>query len=203
MNNDTSGNKLNRREALKLGVLGAATISYPNRIIAMTKRSTNRPNILFLMADQYRGDCVGADGHPAIRTPNLGRIAGEGVLFRKAYSCTPTCTPARSALLTGLGPWRNGMLGYGRVAEKYPIEKPQVMRDAGYYTMGIGKMHWHPQRNLHGFHTTILDESGREESVDFRSDYRSWFWSQAPNGDPDATGIGWNEYRSKAYTTNG
>jgi arylsulfatase A-like enzyme len=65
--------------------------------------------------------------------------------------------------------------------------------------MGIGKMHWHPQRNPHGFHQVLLDESGRVESPDFRSDYRSWFWSVAPNLDPDATGIGWNDYRAKAY----
>ena len=152
-----------------------------------------------MMCDQFRGDCIGADGNRAIKTPNLDRIAGEGIRFRCNYTCTPTCTPARSALLTGLSPWHHGMLGYGRVAEKYPIETPRVLRDAGYYTMGIGKMHWHPQRNKHGFHEVLLDESGRAESPEFRSDYRAWFASEAPNLDPDATGIGWNDYRSKAY----
>jgi len=167
--------------------------------------SGGRLNILFIMADQFRGDCVGADvdghqlvckgtsgpgGHPCVQTPNLDRIAREGVLFHRAYSCTPTCTPARAALLTGLAPWHNGMLGYGRVAPRYSQELPRAMADAGYYTLGIGKMHWHPQRNLHGFHRTILDESGREESYDFKSDYRCWFASKAPGRDPDATGIG-------------
>jgi hypothetical protein len=45
------------------------------------------------------------------------------------------------------------------------------------------------QRDLHGFDTTILDEPGRVESPDFRSYYRAWFWSEMPNGDPDATGL--------------
>ncbi|MGH9627077.1 MAG: sulfatase-like hydrolase/transferase, partial [Bryobacteraceae bacterium] len=45
----------------------------------------------------------------------------------------------------------------------------------------------------------LLVVSGREQSVDFRSDYRSWFWSEAPGLDPDATGIGWNDYPAKAY----
>jgi len=160
---------------------------------------TERPNILFLMADQYRGDCIGVDGHPVVHTPNLDRIAREGAHFGRAYSSTPTCTPARAALLTGQSPWSHGMLGYSKVAEKYPVEMPQLLRDAGYYTLGVGKMHWAPQRNLHGFHRTILDESGREQSVDFRSDYRSWFASVAPALDPDATGIGWNDYRAAAY----
>lgn len=65
----------------------------------------------------------------------------------------------------------------------------------GYYTFAIGKLHYAPQRNLYGFHAALLDESGRVESPDFRSDYRSWFASQAPNLDPDATGIGWNAVR--------
>jgi arylsulfatase len=161
--------------------------------------SRTRPHILYLMSDQHRGDCLGVDGNPAIHTPNLDRIAREGARFRCAYSSTPTCTPARSALLTGLSPWHHGMLGYGRVAERYPVETPRALRDAGYYTMGIGKMHWHPQRNPHGFHHVLLDESGRAESPDFRSDYRAWFWSEAPLLDPDATGIGWNDHRAKAY----
>ena len=163
-------------------------------------QGTNRPpHILFLMADQFRGDCLGADGNAPIRTPNLDRIAAEGARFRRAYTSTPSCTPARAAILTGLSPWRHGMLGYGRVAEEYPREMPQLLRAAGYHTLGIGKMHYHPQRNLHGFHQTILDESGRVESEGFRSDYRSWFLSRAPVLDPDATGIGWNDYRPGAY----
>ena len=162
-------------------------------------KSKDRPNLLLLMADQHRGDCVGADGNKAIHTPNLDRLAREGVRFRCAYSTTPTCTPARSALLTGLGPWRHGMLGYGRVGEKYPIEMPRALREAGYYTIGIGKMHWHPQRNAHGFHEMLLDESGRAESPDFISDYRQWFKSEAPDLNPDATGIGWNDYPAKPY----
>ncbi|MFC1806608.1 arylsulfatase, partial [Planctomycetota bacterium] len=159
----------------------------------------DRPNILLLMTDQHRGDCIGADGNKAIKTPHLDRIAKEGALFRAAYSSVPSCTPARSCLLTGLSPWHNGMLGYGRVARKYANEKPRMLREAGYHTLGIGKMHWHPQRARHGFHKTILDESGRAESKSFVSDYRQWFRAQAPQLNPDATGIGWNDYPAKPY----
>src|SRR5271169_6194900 len=73
----------------------------------------DRPNLLLLMADQHRADCVGAAGNSAIHTPNLDRLAQGGVMFRHAYSSTPTCTPARAALLTGMSPWNHGMLGYG------------------------------------------------------------------------------------------
>jgi arylsulfatase A-like enzyme len=166
---------------------------------AAAQTTADRPNILFLMVDQFRGDCIGADGNRAVRTPNLDRLAAEGARFRCAYSSTPSCTPARAGLLTGLSPWRHGMLGYDRVAFEYKHEMPRMLRDAGYYTLGVGKMHYDPQRNLHGFHRTILDESGREQSPGFRSDYRSWFFSVAPTLDPDATGIGWNDYRPGTY----
>ncbi|MGA2195662.1 MAG: sulfatase-like hydrolase/transferase, partial [Bryobacteraceae bacterium] len=108
----------------------------------------SRPNILLLMTDQHRADCIGAAGNNVIHTPNLNRLASGGVLFGHAYSSTPTCTPARAGLLTGQSPWSHGMLGYGRVAEHYPVEMPRLLRDAGYYTTGIGKMHWSPQRAL-------------------------------------------------------
>jgi choline-sulfatase len=190
--------RLSRRDLLKAG-LGTAALALVSKTGARAESKADRPNILFLMADQHRGDCLSSAGHPAVRTPHMDRLAVEGVRFRCAYSSTPTCTPARSAILTGLSPWRHGMLGYGKVAEKYPSEMPRALRDAGYYTLGIGKMHWTPQRCLHGFHQTILDESSRVQSPDFRSDYRAWFYSQAPNLDPDATGLTFNDYRSKAF----
>ncbi|HRY68563.1 MAG TPA: arylsulfatase [Phycisphaerae bacterium] len=158
-----------------------------------------RPNIVLLMADQFRADCLGSDGNKAIRTPNLDGLAADGARFRCAYTSTPSCTPARSGLLTGLSPWHHGMLGMGRMAEHYERELPALLHGAGYYAIGVGKMHYYPQRNLHGFDRTILDESGRIQTADFVSDYRCWFRSLAPTLDPDATGMGWNDYRAKTY----
>jgi arylsulfatase A-like enzyme len=184
---------MDRREFMKAA---AATVAAGRPARAAAAR---RPNLLLLMADQHRGDCLGVAGNKAIATPNLDRIAAEGVRFACAYSSTPTCTPARSALLTGLSPWHHGLLGYGDMAQRYPVEMPRALAEAGYYTIVIGKAHFHPQRNAHGFHRMVLDESGRAEAPEFRSDYRSWFWSVAPALDPDATGIGWNDYRAKSY----
>ena len=189
---------LTRRSVLQLG-LGSLAMTALQARRASSAPAAKQPNILFIMGDQHRGDCVGADGNQAIRTPHLDRIAREGVLFRSAYTAVPSCTPARAGLLTGLSPWHHGMLGYGRVATEYPNEKPKMLREAGYYGVGLGKMHWFPQRNLHGFHKTLLDESGRAESKGFVSDCRQWFREQTPDLNPDATGIGWNDYQAKPY----
>ena len=59
-------------------------------------------NILFITADQWRGDCLSALGHPCLRTPNLDRLAAEGVLFRRHYSQATPCGPGRASLYTGL-----------------------------------------------------------------------------------------------------
>ena len=163
-------------------------------------RRSSRPNILFIMDDQHRGDCTRADGNRAIHTPNIDRLGREGARFSRAYSCTPTCTPARSALLTGLAPWNHGMLHMVEMSSKYQQTKPRALREAGYYTLAIGKMHYAPQRaNTNGFHHVILDESSRVGHPEFRSDYRAWFASQAPHLDPLATGVGFNDYPAKAY----
>lgn len=163
------------------------------------KGQDSKPHIILIMTDQQRGDAVGYIGNQSIKTPNIDQLASEGFAFSNAYSSTPSCTPARAALLTGMAPWNHGLLGYGKVARKYKVEMPQMLRDLGYYTYGIGKMHWFPQKSLHGFHGTLVDESGRVETEGFISDYRVWFKHQAPGQDPDATGILWNEHNARTY----
>ncbi len=189
-----------RRDFLRLGGSAAAMALSGLSLNSGEFKKLKKPNILFIMTDQHRGDCIGCDGNSIIKTPNLDRIAAEGVHFSSAYSCTPTCTPARSAILTGLSPWHHGMLGYGRVAYRYSVELPRAIREAGYQTIGIGKMHWFPQRHSHGFHKTILDESSRVQTEGFESDYRAWFRKHAPKGmEYNVTGIGWNDYRARIY----
>jgi arylsulfatase A-like enzyme len=68
-----------------------------------------RPNILILLADQLRADVVGVNGSPICRTPNLDALAAAGTSFRRAYTTTPLCTPARAALFTGRYPHSNGL----------------------------------------------------------------------------------------------
>ena len=61
----------------------------------------SRPNILFITLDQWRGDCLGSAGHPVVETPNLDRLAAEGVRFTSHYAQSAPCGPSRASLLTG------------------------------------------------------------------------------------------------------
>jgi arylsulfatase len=196
--NDHHRPETTRRDFLRAAAGVSSLLAFSQDTSAVAAAGA-RPNILYLMTDQHRADCLGCAGNRVIKTPHLDSIAADGVLFSNAYSSTPSCTPARTALLTGLSPWHHGMIGYGRVAGQYRFEMPQALRDAGYYTFGIGKMHWYPQKKLRGYHGLLVDESGRAETPGFVSDYRLWFREQAPDLNPDATGIGWNDYRAKAY----
>lgn len=167
--------------------------------VATSTAQKQRPNLIIIMTDQHRFDYMG-DVNPNIKTPNINALSKDGVRFTNGYSSTPSSTPARAALLTGQSPWHHGMIGYhAQVAPKYPIELPQLLTDAGYYSYAIGKMHYYPQRALHGFAATELDESGRVESPDFISDYRTWFAQQAPGQNPDSTGIDWNGHAASTY----
>ena len=139
----------------------------------------NKYNVILLMTDQHRWDCLGCYGNPVIKTPNLNRLAKEGTLFSNGYTAVPSCIPARACLLTGMNQWKTGILGMGRGQKKmgtgFDHTLPGELTAAGYQTQGVGKMHFFPQRSLNGFENIVLDESGRHEDPGFISDYQQCF----------------------------
>ena len=105
----------------------------------------NRPNILLVMTDQQRGDCLGIEDHPVLQTPNLDYMAASGVRFRHAYSACPVCVPARRTVITGRKPSNHGALQNASAPLPWPT-LPGVLRDAGYRTHLAGKAHWGRRR---------------------------------------------------------
>ena len=155
-----------------------------------------RPNVILIMTDQQRGDCLGCDGHPVCETPWLDGLAHDGARFPHAYTAVPSCIPARGALYTGMSQWQNGQLGYvGGFDREYPQTIAGELSKAGYHTCAVGKMHVTPQRKLWGFHQTVLDESGRRELPGFISDYHQWFEEakDGPYGYRDHS-VDWNSW---------
>ena len=133
-----------------------------------------RPNILLIMTDQQRGDCLSIDGHPCLMTPNMDEIAGSGVRFRRAYTTCPSCIAARRSLLSGQFPATHGMVGYHDGIEwDAPPTLPQVLRDEGYQTVMVGRgMHQHPCRKRYGYDEMIIHQ--------WESDYTDWLMQRAP-----------------------
>ena len=119
----------------------------------------NRPNIVLIMTDEMRGDCMGVAGHPDVKTPYIDSLAARGVYFPNAYSSCPTCVPARAILHTGLSQRSTGRVGYqDRVDWNYGCTMAGELSKAGYYTQCVGKMHVHPLRHYAGFHHVDLHD---------------------------------------------
>lgn len=100
-----------------------------------------QPNILFLIADQHHAKCLGVAGHPQVRTPNLDRLAGQGIRFTSALANNPICTPSRMCFLSGQYAHNHGYYG---LSGQNPGGLPTVFghfRAAGYRTAAIGKIH--------------------------------------------------------------
>ena len=157
-------------------------------------------NIIFLMADQLRSDALGCYGSKLAQTPNIDKLAAGGARFTNAYTSTPSCTPARTVILTSLSPWYNGMLGYGPIAPRYPIEMPRVFSSAGWYAYSIGKDHfgWNSSTDAgisHGYNKTDIYDGLLEEM----DDYDKWFSETFPSVDSLGTGLEYNDYRGRVY----
>lgn len=143
-----------------------------------------RPNILFIMADQFRGDAMGCAGGRA-RTPALDSLAAEGVRFSQCHTVSPLCVPARVSMMTGLYPhttsvWKNASYVLSPQANLWV----RAIRDSGYATAVFGKLHLHTdygdfirRENLvngYGFET-VNEVSGPRSTCQTRT-YMSEEW---------------------------
>ncbi len=134
-----ASDKQTRREWLS-AVPGAAAVA--STATAQTAAAVNRPNIVLVISDQFRWDCIGAMGlNPMNLTPNLDQMAARGVLFRQAISNQPVCAPARASIFTGQYPGKHGVWKNALGLREDATTLATVMKQAGYSTNYIGKWH--------------------------------------------------------------
>ena len=95
-----SMSKLTRREFLGATAAGLGALAIGPGCATRTGTAA-RPNFLFVVADDQRFDTLGCAGNPIIRTPNIDRLAGEGIRFDRAFVSTPICAASRASILTG------------------------------------------------------------------------------------------------------
>ncbi|MFD0835675.1 sulfatase [Mariniflexile aquimaris] len=112
---------------------------------------SKKPNIVFILTDQWRGSALGYAGDPNVKTPNLDALAKTSVNFTNAVSVTPVCTPHRAALLTGRFPTTTGMFLNDIYLPSEELCMAEIFKAEGYNTAYWGK--WH------------LDGHGRENNV--------------------------------------
>jgi arylsulfatase A-like enzyme len=124
--------------------------------LAAAPQALPRPNVLLIMPDQMRGDCLSILGHPGVHTPHLDELARQGALFRRAYTTVPSCIPARHALLTGQFPQTSGLVGFAGKPITTPT-LPGLLAQGGYTTVLVGRyMHQVPANEPYGYQRQIL-----------------------------------------------
>lgn len=119
-----------------------------------------KPNILLITTDQQRFDAAGAAAPSFLRTPHIDLLEAEGVRFASAYSDCPICVPARTTIMTGRSALSHGLCGNGKTSEVIGSDNtlPALLRQLGYQSVAIGKMHFGPQRVRHGFDEMVLPD---------------------------------------------
>jgi arylsulfatase A-like enzyme len=105
----------------------------------------SRPNVLLIISDQHRSDCLGCYGNERIRTPHIDRLAGEGVRLDRAYVTNPLCTPSRASILTGRSVSGHGAWNLGVPLPPDTRTIAAELAQDGYRTGAIGKVHLTPQ----------------------------------------------------------
>jgi N-sulfoglucosamine sulfohydrolase len=127
-------------------------------------QNDTRPNLILIIADDMAWDDCGVCGHPDIKTPNIDRLAGEGMMFHQAFLTTSSCSPSRASIITGTYPHQTD-------AEQLHWEMPpenitfvEKLKDAGYWTAQAGK--WHMGEHMKDrFHFLAEENTSALQSV--------------------------------------
>jgi len=159
-------------------------------------------NILLIHSDQHRWDCVGANGHPFLKTPGIDRLAREGANFTHAFCPIPICVPARASLLTGAWPSVHGCITNfdAEIFQPVPPDMPtfsRMLRDAGYWLGYVGKWHVDPKRKPEdfGFHEYVSDGRygawRRGQGLPPLPRDKGWFGQPDPHVRPEQSRMAW------------
>jgi arylsulfatase len=165
--------QMNRRQFLQTS--GAAGLN----------AATARPNVVFIMADQLRYDCLGANGNHIVQTPNIDRLSAQSANLANTFVQAPVCVPSRISFFTGRYPHSHKNRVNYTPCDSREILIQRRLQQAGYQTGSVGKLHYYPptaeQARSTGFDQVLLDDG--HHRLDEYSDYAKWRKQQDPKAD--------------------
>lgn len=137
-----------------------------------------RPHIIFIITDQQRFDTIRALGFPYMDTPNLDRLVTEGVSFNNCFITAPSCAPSRASIFTGYYPHTTGIM---KNADSWSRSWVELLADAGYTCVNVGKMHTWPYDTPLGFHERYVVEN-KDRYLENRYYFDEWDKALAARG---------------------
>jgi len=145
-------------------------ICFSISVISCTNNQSNRivkkPNIIFIMSDDHAYQAISAYNTELIKTPNIDKLANQGIKFNKAFVTNSICAPSRAVILTGKFSHLNGVPGNGQVFDGNQQTFPKILQQNGYQTAMIGK--WHLKSHPTGFdYWNVLPGQGDYYNPDF------------------------------------
>jgi len=152
--------KISRRQFLEQSFYAGTALSLAISQRAMGKQ-TSKPNIVFVLTDQWRAQATGYAGDPNVNTPDLDTLASRSINFANAVSVCPVCTPYRASLMTGRYPLSTGMFMNDLYLPAEELCMSEIFQAAGYETAYIGK--WH----LDGHGRDVYIPKKRRQSFDY------------------------------------
>ena len=133
---------MKRRQFLKISALSIGTFSLSACANNPVKtRQKRRPNIVLIIGDDISDADFGCYGHPNIRTPNVDKLAADGLRFTNTYLTTSQCSPTRCSIITGRYPHNTGAPELHTPLPEGQVMFPAILKKAGYYTAAAGKWH--------------------------------------------------------------
>jgi len=127
----------------------------------------DKPNIILFISDDHGWLDSGAYGDSYVKTPNIDRMAEEGMRFTQAFAASPLCSPSRCVIQTGLMPHRNGGHKFGTPIRTDIKTMPEYLKELGYYTAHFGKFHHSPRRRF----PYDLVERSEQQAVDYLANF--------------------------------
>ena len=130
------------------------------------KTIEEKPNIIFIMSDDHAYQAISAYNSGLVKTPNIDKIANQGIKFNKAFVTNSICAPSRAVILTGKFSHLNGVPGNDQVFDGNQQTFPKILQQNGYQTAMIGK--WHLKSHPTGFdYWNVLPGQGDYYNPDF------------------------------------